>query len=101
MSQIMVGEVISVSDRKISLRAGGISVSEDSLFINPALLGGYDPHLIGSLTGTGCTDGSISVPVSPGQLKAASAQLHPGDRVVLFTPDIQTYYLLCKVVTYG
>ena len=98
---IVIGDVISVSGTKISIRAGGVPVSEDSLFINPALLKGYDPHLTGALTGYGCPDSSISVEVNSGALTAAAGQLFPGDRVLLFTPDAQIYYLICKVVSYG
>ena len=99
--QILVGRIVAVSDKKISVRAGGVPVSEDSLFINPALLKGYDPHLTGTLAGSGSLDPSVSVEVNSGNLVAGSGQLAAGDRVLLFTPDSQDYYLICKVVAYG
>lgn len=97
---ILIGEVIAVSPR-LSIRAGGIPIEGSGLYIAPALLGGFDPRLAGELEGTDSLGGSVRVTVKAGQLTVSEGALNAGDRVVMYTPDGQNYYILCKVVAYG
>lgn len=98
----VIGEVLAAGAGALSLRAEGLSLSGEDLWINEALRPGYSPKLAGTLTAYHPT-GSIlgTVPVAAGQLAREASPLAAGDRVVLLTPDHQTYYLICKAVRYG
>ena len=64
------------------------------------MLEGYIPKLIAPdpLPGT-CPDGATSTPVTKDQLVRGEFALKAGDIVVVMSPDEQTYYILCKVVS--
>lgn len=93
---VMIGKVVSTSPLKIW--AAGMDQGQESLWINEALLAGYDPGLSGTLTGTGAM-GTATTKVEPGELTRQSPALKAGDRVVVLSLDRQIYYILCKVVT--
>lgn len=93
---VLIGTVVSVSPLKVW--ADGLEVEPKALWINPALLAGYDPGLSGTLTGTGAM-GTVTTKVEPGDLTRKTAALQAGDSVAVLSTDRQTYYILCKVVT--
>lgn len=72
----LVGEVTQCGGgRPLKLSAGGLPLELDDLFIEPGL----------NWTWT--------------QDNGSASFLRKGDRVVLLSTDMQTYYLLCKVVS--
>ena len=93
---VMIGKVVSTSPLKVW--ADGLDLGLESLWINEALLAGYDPGLSGTLTGTGSM-GPVTTEVKPGELTRETAALQAGDSVAVLSLDRQTYYILCKVVT--
>lgn len=93
---VMIGEVVSTSPLKVW--ADGLNLGLESLWINEALLAGYDPGLSGTLTGTGAM-GAVTTKVEPGDLTRRGPALKAGDRVVVLSLDRQIYYILCKAVT--
>ncbi len=104
-SGVLTGEVTAVGTGMLRVFAGGLPLTEKDLLLSAALKAGYATGLAGTLVGTATTPdggggtltGTVTVPVTPGQL-TEGVGLTVGDRVVLFTPDRQIYYILCKVV---
>ena len=97
----VIGEVLSAGAGGLSLRAEGLALAQEDVYVNEALLPGHSPMLAGTLRGTGYQGAAVTVEVKPGQLTRAASPLEAGDRVVLLTPDHQAYYLICKAVRYG
>lgn len=94
---LAIGQVLVGSQEGLQVQCGGNVLTTADIWINEALLEGYSPKLIGSLSGT-CPDGGTNTPVTKDQLTRSEFALTAGDRVVLLTGDEQAYYLLCKVV---
>lgn len=95
---IMLGEILQAEP--LRLQANGLTIEQDSIQINETMLEGYSPKLIAPspLPGT-CPEGITSTPVTKDQLVRGEFALKAGDQVVVFSPDGQTYYILCKVVS--
>lgn len=95
---IMLGEILQA--KPLRLQANGLTIEQDSIRINEALLEGYIPKLVAlsPLPGS-CPHGPTSTPVTKDQLTRGEFALKAGDQVVVMSPDGQTYYILCKVVS--
>lgn len=93
---IMLGRILQA--QPLLLEANGLTIEQDSIQINEAMIEGYSPKLEGSLTGT-CPDGTTVTPVRRDDLTRGEFALRAGDLVVVMSPDAQTYYILCKVVS--
>lgn len=93
---IMLGEILQAEP--LRLQANGLTIEQDSIRINETMLVGYSPKLVGDLPGT-CPDGGTMTPVTKDQLTRGEFALKAWDQVVVFSPDGQTYYILCKVVS--
>ena len=94
-SPVLIGTVVSAAPLKV--RVDGLEVGAESLWVNAALVAGYDPGLSGKLSGTGAM-GTVTTKVEPGDLTRKTAALQAGDSVAVLSTDRQTYYVLCKVV---
>lgn len=98
----VVGEVLTAGADGLALLAEGLPLSGADIWINEELRPGYSPALAGRLTAYNAAGlAAATVPVAAGQLTREASPLAAGDRVVLLTPDHQTYYLICKAVRYG
>ena len=97
----IIGEVKTIGGGTLHIMAEGQVITEDRIWINPTLLDGHCPRLVGTLTGTGYRGAAVSVDVPPQALSAQGHGIGVGDRVILLTTDRQTYYLLAQVVRYG
>ena len=95
---IMLGEILQAEP--LRLQTNGLTIEQDSIRINETMKKGYIPKLIAPvpLPGT-CPDGATSTPVTEDQLERGAFALKKGDQVVVMSPDGQTYYILCKVVS--
>lgn len=95
---IMLGKILQA--QPLRLETNGLVIEQDSIQINESMLEGYIPKLIAPepLPGT-CPDGATSTPVTKDQLVRGEFALKAGDIVVVMSPDEQTYYILCKVVS--
>lgn len=92
---IMLGKILQA--QPLRLQADGLTIEQDSILINEALVFGYSPKLVGTLVGT-CPDGKTVTPVHKDDLTRGEFALKADDQVVVFSPDRQTYYIICKVV---
>lgn len=95
---MLVGQVLSISPLRV--QAGGLTLDAGALRINADLLPGYSPELAGELKGTSLM-GEVVTPVEAGDLTRKTIGLSVGDRVILFSEDLQVYHILCKVVAAG
>lgn len=93
---IMLGKILQAEP--LRLEANGLTIEQDSILVNEVLKTGYSPKLVGTLTGT-CPDGETTTPVAKDNLTRGEFALKKGDMVVVLSPDGQTYYILCKVVS--
>lgn len=93
---IMLGKILQA--QPLRLETNGLTIEQDSILVNEAMKQGYSPKLVGILTGT-CPDGSTTTPVEKDDLTRGEFALQAGDIVVVMSPDGQTYYILCKVVS--
>lgn len=98
-ANLMVGTVLDGTEAGLRIRCDGLELSREDLWISPRLLTGYSPKLAGTLHGT-CSShgGTVTVPVSKDQLTRSEFDLHAGDRVIVFTPDGQEYFILDRTV---
>lgn len=101
-SAFRLGEVKEAGADSLRIACDGLELDNDDLWVNPALMQGYSPKLVGTLTGTctcGAHTGVATTPVHKDDQTRGETGLKPGDRVVLLvTGDGQSYYVLCKVV---
>lgn len=101
-SAFRLGEVKEAGPADLTISCDGMELNNDDLWVNPALMQGYSPKLVGTLDGTcSCSAGSgvCTTPVAKDDLTRGETGLVKGDRVVLLVSgDGQTYYVLCKVV---
>lgn len=88
-----VGTVTAGTQEGLRVQCGGTELTGADIWINEALLEGYNPQLEGAID-----NGSYSIHVDREDLSRAQFALAAGDRVVLLTQDEQVYYLICKVV---
>lgn len=95
-SPIMLGKILQA--QPLRLEANGLTIEPDSILVNETMTKGYSPKLVGTLTGT-CPDGRTTTQVGKDDLARGELALKPGDQVVVASPDGQTYYILCKVVS--
>lgn len=104
---LRVGTVEVCTGTDLQIRTDILLKAED-LRVADYLKQGWLPALAGTLKGTAVGTGNsgsdvhstVTVPVEGTELTRKTAGLQKGDTVILWTPDGQAFFVICKVVSW-